>query len=289
MESVLFAFDEWLRSAIADGIIWNFTGLLDSAQDSVDEVAGQVSMSPATFSPGVFNMIQTISDNVILPVAGMVLTFIACIELIQMIIDKNNLHDLDTWMFFKWIFKTSVAILIVSNTFNIVMAVFDVTGTVITQSAGLVNQQMNVNAFDLDAFKDELMTIPEPAKLMGIWLQSFLLRIGIRILSLFVSLIVYGRMIEIYMMTSLAPIPLATMANHEQGQMGQNYLRSMFALGFQGFLMLICVGIYGVLIKNVANETDIVKAFFGMFGYLILLCISLFKTGSVAKSILSAH
>ena len=216
------------------------------------------------------------------------MTFVATYELIQLIIEKNNLHDLDYWIFFKWIFKTAAAILILSNTFNIVMAVFDMSQSVIANAAGLVRGSTDISASMLDNLEATLEAM-EVGPLLGLWLQSFLIHITMLALNIIIFVIVYGRMIEIYLLTSLAPIPVATLSNREIGSMGQNYIKSLFAVGFQGLLILVCVAIYAVLVQGIATSGDPIGAIWSCIGYTVLLCFTLFKTGSVAKSIFGAH
>ena len=279
---------EWLKGILVDASMENLTNLFDSVNEEVQSVAGQVGTSPAQFSPSVFTMIRNISETVILPIAGGILTFIACYELIQLVTDHNNLAQLDTWIIFKWVFKTFVAVLIVANTFTIVMGIFDVAQHVINQSGGLISGSTSISAADAKEIKKTLEDM-EVGALLGMFLETFILKLLLRILTALVFVIIYARMIEIYLMTSLAPIPLATMGNREQSQIGQNYLRSLFALGLQGFLILICVGIYAVLIQNYAVSDHLISGVWALVGYTILLCFTLFKTGSLAKSILNAH
>ena len=279
---------EWLKEILVDAAMGNLTDLFQSVNDQVQSVAGQVGTSPANFSPSIFAMIRNISESVILPIAGVILTFIACYELIQLVTDHNNLAQLDTWIIFKWIFKTFVAVLVVANTFNIVMGVFDVAQHVINQSGGIISGSTAITLSDLDAVRESLEEMGVGA-LIGLFLETFILKLMMMILSALVFVIIYARMIEIYLMTSLAPIPLATLGNREQAQIGQNYLRSLFALGFQGLLILICVGIYATLIKNYSLSDHLIADVWGIVGYTILLCFTLFKTGSLAKSILNAH
>ena len=279
---------EWLQGILVDATIDSLTGLFDSVNEQVQTVAGQVGTSPASFAPSIYSMIRNISETVILPIAGVILTFIACYELIHLVTEHNNLAQLDTWIIFNWVFKTFVAVLIVSNTFNIVMAVFDVTQHVINQSSGLISGSATINPQDVDAIRETLEDM-EVGALLGLFLETFILKLLLKILSALVFVIIYARMIEIYLMTSLAPIPLATLGNREQSQIGQNYLRSLFALGFQGFLILICVGIYAVLIQNYSISDHLIAGVWAVVGYTILLCFTLFKTGSLAKSILNAH
>ncbi len=288
MQSILEQITDWLKSMIISGIMGNLTGMFDSVNQQVGQIAGDVGTTPANFSPAVFSMIRNISESVILPIAGMVLTFIACYELIQMLIEHNNLANFETWTFFKWVFKTFLAVTLISNTFNITMAVFDVAQHVISQSGSLISSSTAINGDTLAAMQTTLEGM-ELGALLGLYLQTFVVQVTMMALSAIIFVIVYGRMVEIYLVVSLAPIPFATFGNHEQSHTGQNYLRSLFALGFQGFLIMICVGIYAVLIQNLAFSDDIIASIWGVMGYTVLLAFTLFKTGSLAKSIFSAH
>ena len=279
---------EWLKGMLVDGIMDNLSGMFDAVNQQVADVAAQVGRTPASFSPGVYNLVHGISESVIIPIAGMILTFIACYELIQLIIEHNNLANFETWIFFKWILKTFIAVTLISNTFNIVLAVFDVAQYVVNASSGLISGSTAVDASTLDTIRASLEEM-ETGQLLGLFLQSFIVQICSSILSVAIFVIVYGRMIEIYLMTSLAPIPFATFGNREQSQIGQNYLRALFALGFQGFLIIICIGIYAVLVQTVSFTDNLIGSIWGIMGYTVLLCFALFKTGSLAKSILSAH
>ena len=250
---------DWLKGLLIEGIMGNLTGLFDTVNTRVGEIAVQVGTTPAAWNAGVFSLIRQLSETVILPIAGLVLTFVATYELIQLIIEKNNLHDLDYWIFFKWIFKTAAAILILSNTFNIVMAVFmavfDVSQSVIASAAGIVQGSTDISSSMIDTLEASLETMSLGA-LLGLWLQSFLIHVTMWALNIVIFVIVYGRMIEIYLLTSLAPLPVATLSNRELGSMGQNYLKSLFAVGFQGMLILVCVAIYAVLIQGIATGGD---------------------------------
>ena len=272
---------DWLKSLLIEGILGNLSGLFDTVNARVGEIAGEVGTTPAAWNAGVFSLIRRLSETVILPIAGLILTFVATYELIQLLVERNNLHDLDYWIFFKWIFKTACAILILSNTFNIVMAVFDVAQRVVAQSAGLIQGSTDVSPCMLEGM--------DLGPLVGLWLQSFVVQLTMTALNIVIFVIVYGRMIEIYMLTSLAPLPVATLANRELGGAGQNYLRSLFAVGFQGMLILVCVAIYAVLIQSIAVGGDPIGAIWGTIGYTVLLCYCLFKTGSIARSVLGAH
>ena len=288
MQSILEQITDWLKSMIIRGIMGNLSGMFDSVNQQVGQIAGDVGTTPANFSPAVFSMIRNISESVILPIAGMVLTFIACYELIQMLIEHNNLANFETWTFFKWVFKTFLAVTLISNTFNITMAVFDAAQQVISRSGGLISGSTSVSDATLTAMQATLEGM-DLGPLLGLYLQTFVVQVTMLALSAIIFVIVYGRMVEIYLMVSLAPIPFATFGNHEQSHTGQNYLRSLFALGFQGFLIMICVGIYAVLIQNLSFSDNIISSIWGVLGYTVLLAFTLFKTGSLAKSVFAAH
>lgn len=288
MDSVLQSIEDWLHDVLVGGIMNNLSGMFSSVNDEVASIASDVAMSPASFSPGVFALVRNVSETVIVPIAGLILTFIACYELIQLIIEKNNLAHFETWIFFKWVFKTFVAVTIISNTFNIVLAVFDVTQHVITNAGGIIQGSTAVSEAQILALQSTVEAMDVPS-LIGLWLQSLLVQITLMAISKVIFVIIYARMIEIYLMTSMAPIPFSTFANREIGHMGQNYFKSLFALGFQGFLIIICVAIYAVLVQSISFSSDVISAIWGVMGYTILLCFTLFKTGSLAKSILGAH
>ena len=288
MESILQQIQDWLKEMLISGIMNNLSGLFDSVNDQVGDIATQVGTSPASFSPGVFSLIRNVSESVIVPLAGIILTFIVCYELIQLIISYNNLANFETWFIWKWIFKTFVAVELITHTFDFTMAIFDVAQHVVQQAGGIISGSTAVDASTLSSMQSTLEAM-DVGPLLSIFLQSFIVQFLMYILSVLIFVIVNGRMIEIYLMVSLAPIPFATFGNREQSMMGQNYVRSLFALGFQGFLIMVCVGIYAVLIQSVAFSTDIIASLWKVMGYTVLLAFTLFKTGALAKSILHAH
>ena len=288
MDSILEQITDWLKEMLVSGIMQNLSGMFDSVNQRVGDIATQVGTTPAAFSPGIFGMIRNVSESVIVPIAGMILTFIACYELIQMIIDHNNLANFESWIFFKWVFKTFLAVTIITNCFNITMAVFDVSQQVIAGAGGIIAGSTAIDSAALDGMQATVEAM-DLGPMLGLYLQSFIVQTTMWVLGILIFVIVYGRMIEIYLMVSLAPIPFSTFGNREQSQIGQNYLRSLFAIGFQGFLILVCVVIYAVLIQSVAFSQDIIASLWGVVGYTVLLCFTLFKTGGLAKSVLNAH
>jgi len=289
MQSILDKLAEWLKELLISGILGNLSGMFDTLNTKVGEIAGEVGMTPSAWNGGVFNLIRSLSETVIIPIAGIILTFVMCYELIQLVIEKNNLHDVDTWIFFKWIFKTFVAVFLVTNTWNIVMAIFDVAQNVVSQSGGIISGSTSIDLSTAIPDMEAQLEAMDLGPLLGLWFQSMVVGLTMNILSICIFLVVYGRMIEIYLVTSVGPIPFATMSNREWSSVGQNYLKSLIALGFQAFLIMICVGIYAVLIQEISTADNISAAIWGCMGYTVLLCFTLFKTGSMAKGIFSAH
>ena len=280
---------EWLKELLIGSIMSNLTGLFDNVNRQVAGIADNVGATPQAWNGGVFGMIRNLSDNVILPIAGVILALVATLELIQMIVDRNNMHDMDTFMLAKWVFKTACAVVIVTNTWNIVMAVFDVAQSVVSRASGLVIADTDIRIDSVIVGLEAKLAEMELGTLFGLWVQSMFVGFTMWALAICIFIITYGRMIEIYLVTSVAPIPMATMANREWGQMGQNYLRSLFALGFQAFLIIICVVIYAILVRGIAVESDVSTAIWTCMGYTVLLCFTLFKTSSLARSIFHAH
>lgn len=287
MDLLLNTLTEWLKELLAGAIASNLTGMVDSVNTKVGDIAAQVGQTPQGWNSGIFSMIQNLSNNVILPIAGIILALVMTMEFIRIIMDKNNMHDFDTWSILMWVFKTACAILIVSNTWNIVMAVFDVSQAVVNNAAGMIVGNTDIELVT-EGLEETLMAM-ELSSLIGLWFQSMIVGVTMHILSIIIMLICFGRMIEIYLVTSVAPIPMSTMMNHEWSQMGQNYLRSLFALAFQGFLIIVCVAIYAVLVQNMVVESDISMAIWTVMGYTVLLCFTLFKTSSLARSVFNAH
>ena len=289
MLNILDTIQEWLKSILIECILGNFSGMFDQINTQVGEVATEVGKTPAAWNTGVFSMIRNLSDNVVVPVAGLIITFVLTYELITMIIDRNNLHDFDTFTIYKWIFKAFVAVYLVTHTFDITMAIFELGQHIVQQSAGIITGSTSIDfAAALGDVESQLdaMGIGE---LIGLLVETLLLRITSPILSLCIMLVLVGRMIEIYIYCSVGAIPFATMTNREWGQMGQNYLRGLAALGLQGFFIMICVAIYAVLIGGITSGGNLHISIWKCAGYTVLLCFSLFKTGAVSKSILNAH
>lgn len=289
MQGILDSINEWIREILIGAINGNLSTMFGDVNEKVGSIAGEVGQTPQAWNASIFSMIRTLSENVIVPIAGLVITYVLCYELITMITDKNNMHDVDTFMFFKWFFKSWVAVYLVTHTFDITMAVFELAQHVVGGAAGVIggNTSINVNSA-LSSMQSQLgsMEIPE---LLLLVMETSLVSLCMKIMSILITVILYGRMIEIYLYCSVAPIPFATMTNREWGQIGNNYLRSLFALGFQGFLIMICVGIYAVLVNTMIIANNLHSAIFSLASYTVILCFSLFKSGALAKSIFNAH
>ena len=289
MDFLINALTEWLKEMLVGGIMSNLSGMFDSVNQQVADISVQVGQTPQGWNGSIFSMIQNLSETIIIPIAGAILAFVMTLELIQLIVEKNNLHDVDTWMFFKWVFKSAAAILIVTNTWNIVMGVFDVAQSVVAQAAGIIGSDASIDISTVMADMETRLMEMDLGPLFGLWVQSLFIGITMWALYICIFIVIYGRMIEIYLVTSVAPIPMATMMGKEWGGMGQNYLRSLFALGFQAFLIIVCVAIYAVLVQGIATEDDIIMAIWTCVGYTVLLCFTLFKTGSLSKAVFQAH
>ena len=285
MDRITEAIKEILIGFIKSGLLNLFTSL----NDRIGTITGEVGQNPQQWNATVFNMIRNISETVIVPIAGMIITFVLCYELITMITEKNNMHELDTFMVFKWIFKAYVAIYLVTNTFNITMAVFDLAQSVVSSAGGLIAGN---TAIDAASTMQEILNSLESMEIGELFMLSaeiLILSLAVKLMSVAITVILYGRMIEIYLYTSIAPIPFATMTNREWGNIGNNYIKGLFALGFQGFFMMVCVGIYSALITTMNVTGDVHTSLFSIAAYTVVLAFTLFKTGSISKSIFNAH
>ncbi|MDO5714205.1 MAG: CD0415/CD1112 family protein [Tissierellia bacterium] len=287
MFNIVDKINEFFKEMLIDVIKENLSGMLLDINDKVSTIATEVGKTPSAWNSEVFSFIKSISENVILPIAALIITAILCIELIQTVMNKNNMHEVDTFDFFKYVIKMWIAVYLVSHAFDFAMAVFDLAQHLIGQAAGVINVSANVNPGDIEAMVETLKE-ESIGKLIVISLETGLVKMIIQGISILITIILYGRMIEIYIYTSICAIPFSTMGNKEWGSIGVNYIKGLFSLGLQGLLLLICVGIYAVLVKNL-NIADIHKSIFELLGYTLILGISMMKSGSIAKSILNAH
>lgn len=289
----MFDLFEQIESALKDLLISfvesNLTTMFTDVNEKTATIASEVGQTPKDWNSGIFNMIQNLSETAIIPIAGLVITFVLCYELISMVTEKNNMHDIDSWMFFKWVFKAMIAVYLVTNTFQITMAVFDVGQQIVSSVAEAINGDTSI---DISSTIVEMRTGMEQmnlGELLQLSLETMLISICMKILSVLITVIMYGRMIEIYLYTSIAPIPFATFANREWGATGNNYIRGLLALGFQGFFIIVCVGIYAVLVNSMTISANIHAALFSIAAYTVVLCFALFKTGSLARQVFNSH
>jgi hypothetical protein len=281
--------EEAIRDLLTNFVSSNLTTMFTDVNTKTGTIAAEVGQTPQSWNGSIFSMIRNLSDSVIVPIAGLIITFVLCYELITMITERNNMHDIDTWMFFKWVFKSFVAVYLVTNTFDIVMAVFDVGQHLVNAAAGVIGSNTSIDISTTIATMETEMATMELGELLQLALETMLVSLCMKVISILVTVVLYGRMIEIYLYTSVAPVPFATMTNREWGQIGNNYARGLLALGFQGFFIMVIVGIYCVLVNSMTVADDIHSALFSIAAYTVILCFALFKTGGVSKSIFNAH
>jgi len=289
MQSIFDSIGQWIKEFLIECILGNLSGMFDQVNQTVGTVAADVGRTPQAWNPGVFSMIRALSDNVVIPVAGVILTFVLCYELISMVMEKNNLHDFDTFNLFRWMFKAFVAVYLVAHTFDITMGIFELSQDVVQQSSRLITGRTDI---DFDAIAGSLTAQLDTmgnGELFGLLLETAVIKLTAPILSVCVMLVLVGRMVEIYIYCSVGAIPFATMANREWGQMGNNYLRGLVALGLQGFFIMVCLAVYSVLVSSIGSAANIHAAIWSCAGYTLLLCFSLFKTGSISKAIFNAR
>lgn len=289
MFGILDSIEEWLRELLIGIVQSNLSTLFESVNTKVGTIATEVAKTPSTWNASIYSMVRSLSENVMLPIAGIIITYVLCYELISMIMDKNTLHDVDTFMFFKYLFKACIMVFIVSNTFTITLAVFDLAQSVVNSAGSFISGSTSIDITSTIASMTTEMETMELGSLVMLVIETMILSLSMRIMSILITVILYGRMIEIYLTVSIAPIPFSTLGNREMGQIGTNYIKTLFALGFQGFLMMVCVAIYAILVKTMTVSTDIHAALFEIAAYTVLLCFTLLKTGSLSKSLFSAH
>lgn len=290
MGGIIQKITDFIKDMLKGWVLSNLDTMFTDVNDKVGTIAGEVSRTPSAWNAGIFNMVRTLSENVIIPIAGMVISFVLIYELITMVIDKNNMHDFDTGLFFRFLFKACIAVMLLSKTFDIVMAVFDVGSHVVSQASASISgsTSLNVQATLVSMFNSQIDAM-EIGELIGLGLETMIVSLGMKIMSVLITVILYGRMIEIYLYVSVAPIPAATVTNREWGAVGTNYLKGLIALAFQGFFIMVCVAIYAVLVSGVSVASDLHSALWSVGAYTVILCFSLFKTGSISKSIFHAH
>ena len=288
-DGIFEAIEEWMRELLTGMVTSNLTTMFSDVNEKTGEIATQVGQTPQGWNGSIFSLIQNLSSSVIVPIAGMIITFVLCYELISMLTEKNSMHEIDTWMFFKYFFKMWIAVYLVSHTFTIAMAVFDVGQHVVSAAGGVINSQTAINIDTMVETIETTMESMEIGELVILALETMLVSLCMKIMSVLITVLLYGRMIEIYLYTSVAPIPFATFSNREWGQVGNNYFRGLLALGFQGFFMMVCVGIYAVLVSTIQISDNMHSALFGVAAYTVILCFSLMKTSGLSKAIFNAH
>ena len=289
MGGIIQKITDFIKDMLKGWVLSNLDTMFTDVNDKVGTIAGEVSRTPSAWNAGIFSMVRALSENVIIPIAGMVISFVLIYELITMVIDKNNMHDFDTGLFFRFLFKACIAVMLLSKTFDIVMAVFDVGSHIVAEASSAISgsTSLDVGATLVSMFNSQIDTM-EIGELIGLGLETMIVSLGMKIMSVLITVVLYGRMIEIYLYVSVAPIPAATVTNREWGSVGTNYLKGLIALAFQGFFIMVCVAIYAVLVSGVAVSSDLHSALWSVGAYTVILCFSLFKTGSISKSIFHA-
>ena len=290
MDAIADSISQFIKDLLAGWVMSNLEGMFTDVNDKVDAISGEVSLTPATWNSSIFSMIENLSDNVIIPIAGIIITYVLCYELISMVIDKNNMHDYDAGMFFKYIFKACIAVMLLSRVSDIVLAVFDVGSYMVSEASSAITDstEINVGTTIQDMFTAQLSTM-DAGQLVGLGIETMFCTFCMKIMSVLITVILYGRMIEIYLYVSVAAVPFATITNREWGSIGTNYIKGCIALAFQGFFIMVCVGIYAALVSSISLSTDLHSALWQVMAYTVVLCFTMFKTGSLAKSIMNAH
>lgn len=279
--------EEFFKDILLGGIQANLESMFLDINDKVGAIATDVGKTPMGWNGQVFSFIKSINDSVVIPIAGLIITAVLCIELINIVMQKNNMHDTDTFEFFKYIIKMWIAVWLVSHAFEFSMAVFDVAQHMVNKAAGVINTSAVISGDQIvkmvDGLKDKGL-----GELVMILFETSLIKVAIQVISIVIMLVVYGRMFEIYVYSSVSAIPFATMGNKEWGQIGTNYIKGLFAIGLQGLFLMVCLGIYTVLVKTI-QITDIHTSTFTILGYAVLLGLMMLKSGTLAKSVLNAH
>ena len=266
MEGIIEKLTDFIKEILKGWVEANLTAMFTDVNTKVGTIAGEVSKTPGTWNSSIFRMVEGLSESVIIPIAGMIITFVLCYELISMVTDKNNMHEFDTSLFFRYLFKAAIAVWILGNTFDITMAVFDVAATAVRRAGDYITGSTSLDVED--ALKHMFETNIDSmgvGELIGLGLETMIVSFGMKIMSVLITVILYGRMVEIYLYISVSPIPFATWTNREWGSIGSNYFKGLFAVAFQGFFIMVCVAIYAVLISAVAVAGDIHSALWSVF------------------------
>lgn len=290
MDSIIDKITEFIKEMLQGWVLTNLETMFTDVNTKVGTIATEIGKTPSTWNSGIFNMIRNLSENVMVPIAGMIISFVLVYELISMVIDKNNMHEFDTSVFIRFLMKACIAVMLLSKTFDIVMAVFDVGSHIVTEAGGVItgSTSLDVTTTLQSMFNSQLSTM-EIGELIGLGMETMIISLCMKIMSVLITVVLYGRMVEIYLYISVAPVPCSTLANREWGSIGTNYFKGLCALAFQGFFIMLCVGIYSVLVNSVSVAGNLHTALWSVAAYTVILCFSLFKTGNLAKSILNAH
>lgn len=290
MGAILDKITEFIKEVLQGWVLDNLETMFTDVNNKVGTIAAEVGQTPSSWNAGVFSMIKNLSENVMVPIAGMIISAILCYELITMVMDKNNMHEIGSEFFFRYIVKACIAVLLLSYTFDITMAIFDVGNHIVTSAAGVISGSTSLDVASTlqTMFRNQLSTM-EIGELIGLGIETMIVSLCMKIISLLITVMLYGRMIEIYLYVSVAPVPFSTLSNREWGSIGNNYIKGLCALAFQGFLIMVCVAIYAVLVSSVAVASNLHTALWSVAAYTVILCFSLFKTGSLSKSIFNAH
>ena len=289
MGAVIDKITEFIKEMLQGWVLDNLGTMFTDVNNKVGTIAGEVGQTPSAWNPGIFSMIQNLSENVMIPIAGLIISAVLCYELITMVMDKNNMHDAGSGFFFRYLVKACIAVMLLSRTFDITMAVFDVGSYIVASAARVISGSTSIHvAAALTAMFHNQLSAMGIGELIGLGIETMIVSLCMKIMSVLITVVLYGRMIEIYLYISVAPVPFATLSNREWGGIGNNYIKGLCALAFQGFFIMVCVGIYSALIAGVAVAGNLHTALWSVAAYTVILCFSLFKTGSLAKSILHA-
>ena len=281
---------DFIKEMLRGWVLSNLGNMFTDINDKVGTVATEVGKTPSTWNSDIYTMVHNISDSVMIPIAGMIISAVLCYELITMIMDKNNMHDFDTSLFIRYLSKACIAVMLLSKTFDITMAIFDVGNHVVTQAAGVINANatLDVESALITLFNNSVESM-EIGELLALGMETMIISFGMEIISVIITVILFGRMIEIYLYISVSPVPFATLGNREWGNIGTNYVKALVALAFQGFFIMVCVGIYAALVASVTVANNIHTALWSIVAYTIVLCYSMLKTSSLSRSIFHAH
>ena len=289
MEKLLETIIEYIRDFLMGVCIDNLNSMFDYVNERAGQIAISAGQTPGSFNSSILDLIRNLSNNVMVPIAGLILTYVLVYELISMVVNKNHGNEFSTGDFFKYFFKMVIAVELVSHTLDITLAFFDVGQYIVNQASSVISGSTAIDASSTMNMLINGMQDMELSELFLLALETLIVNFFTKILSVIITTIMFGRMIEIYLYVSVSPVPFATLTNREWGTIGTNYIRGVLALAFQGFFMTLCVGIYSVLIRNMTISTDMHMSLFSILAYTLVLAISLYHTGSLSKSLFNAH